>query len=251
MWRSTTAARADHGGTRSLAAPPHFEHHATLRDGTPVLLRPIRADDKWRLKEGLQQLSPHSRYLRFHAPVEHLTTEQLRYLTEVDYRRHMALVALNPDRPDEPGMGVARYVCLADDPTTAEAAVTVADRYQGRGLGSLLVQELTRYATTHGVTTFRNYVLSENAAMLDILQEAGGRREDLGGGVVQVDVPLAPDTAVDDDTGPLRVLRGIAGGDFPAVHWRFPWHVFLRHGPRARERAKGGDEPQQPGAPSE
>lgn len=164
-----------------------------LRDGTPAIIRPIQPGDKARLQQGLHRLSPRSRYLRFHTGVSTLTGEQLRYLTEVDGRDHVAWVALNPDAPDEPGMGVGRYVRLPDEPEVAEAAVTVADHYQGRGLGTLLLALVARSAVENGIATLRHYVLAENQSMLGILADLPATRVPEGGGVDRVDVALPAD----------------------------------------------------------
>jgi GNAT superfamily N-acetyltransferase len=195
-----------------------------LRDGTRALIRPIRPDDKERLIAGLAELSPESRYMRFHAAVTTLTESQLRHLTEIDYHDHMAFVALNLDAPEEAGMAVARYVRLKSDPTIAEAAITVLDRYQGRGLGTLLLKELSAHALERGIRTFRNYVLATNAAMLDIFDELGGRRTYDTAGVYQVDVPLDEEPVeLPERSTPERVLREAARGVLPPFHLVFPW----------------------------
>ena len=116
---------------------------AELRDGTRVLIRPIEPEDKGLLLSGFEQLSEQSRYRRFLAPVPKLTESQLTYLTEVDHDTHEALVAVDAGQPLR-GLGVARYVRLQDHPEIAEAAVTVIDAYQGRGLGTLLLALLAR-----------------------------------------------------------------------------------------------------------
>ena len=113
---------------------------AVLRDGTRVRIRPIVPEDKALLVAGFERLSPESRYRRFMAQVDRLTDEQLVYLTEIDYHDHYALMALDLDHG--PGIGVARYVRLRGEPEVAEAAVTVIDDYQGRGLGHLLLQAI-------------------------------------------------------------------------------------------------------------
>jgi GNAT superfamily N-acetyltransferase len=188
------------------------EHEVRLRDGTRALVRPIQPDDKARLQAGLQELSPRSRYFRFHSGVSRLSAAQLRYLTEIDYADHMAWVAINPDDPDHPGMGVGRYVRLREDPGIAEAAVTVLDRYQGLGLGTILLQFVSGSAIEHGIHTLRTYVLAENRPMLDILDEVGGTRVDEGGGVYRIDVPL-PEAAADLSGHPShRLLRAAARG---------------------------------------
>lgn len=193
-----------------------------LRDGTPAVVRPIEPEDKRRLQEGLRLLSPHSRYLRFHSGVERLTQAQLGYLTEVDGRDHVAWVALNPDEPDEPGMGVARYVRLPEEPDVAEAAVTVADRYQGRGLGTLLLNQLSRSAVENGVRTLRSYVLAENEPMLGLFDQLGATRTQEDPGLFRMDMPRPTDPEDLTDSAAMRVLRTLAGKRLPALRLALP-----------------------------
>lgn len=186
--------------------------HVVLGDGTRVLIRPIAPEDKDRLRAGLQLLSPRSRFLRFHAAVDDLSDEQLRYLTEIDHHDHVAWVALDEDRPEHPGIGVARYVRLPEAPNVAEAAVTVVDEYQGRGLGTALLGVLGRTARDHGIDTFRNYVLAENEVMLRLLDDFGAERGEATDSVQHIDVPIAarPDELPDNPAG--RILRAVAAG---------------------------------------
>jgi RimJ/RimL family protein N-acetyltransferase len=186
--------------------------HIVLRDGTRALIRPIRSDDKDRLVSGFERLSPRSRYMRFHMHIDELSPEQLRYLTEVDGRDHVAWVALNEGDPDQPGMGVARYVRVSDEPDIAEAAITVVDDYQGRGLGTVLLGVLAATARENGVTTFRNYVLAENEAMIGLLDELGAVLVPEGDGVHRLDLPIPEDPDDLPDTSAGRTLRAAAAG---------------------------------------
>ena len=176
--------------------PGAFARRTQLRDGTKILLRPIRPEDRSRLEAGLQRLSPASRYLRFHATVEQLTDEQLTYLTEVDHHDHVAIVALDLDHPDEPGVGVARFIREPYERGTAEAAITVADRYQGQGAGTILLGALAHRAREEGVQVFRNYVLDGNHAMLEVFDHLGAHREREADGLWRVDLKVPED---DDD----------------------------------------------------
>jgi GNAT superfamily N-acetyltransferase len=173
-----------------------WSRRTSLRDGRPVLLRQIRPEDRDRLSEGLQRLSPASRYLRFHTVIDELTPEQLDHLTRVDHVDHEAIVALDLDDLESPGVGVARYIREQHEPTVAEAAVTVADEYHGQGAGTILLGALASRAREHGITTFRNYVLEHNRAMLDVFDHLGADRHLQADGLWCVDLPL-PETEVD------------------------------------------------------
>jgi GNAT superfamily N-acetyltransferase len=160
-----------------------------LRDGTPALFRPVTAADKDRIKEGLAMLSPESRYLRFFSPVTRLSEEELRFFTEVDQVNHVAWGAINPDDLDLPGLGVGRFVRLKDDPDIAEAAVTVIDQYQRKGLGTFLVCLLYLLAADLDVKTIRGAILPQNRFLIDWLHSLGGTTE-YHDGAIMVDVPV-------------------------------------------------------------
>jgi GNAT superfamily N-acetyltransferase len=181
-----------------------------LDDGTRVLIRPIRAGDKRLLQEGIQRLSPQSRYLRFLHYLERLTAAELRYLTEIDYRDHFAWVAISLDQPDQIGLGVARYIRDKTRPTQAEAAVAVIDDYQGRGLGRLLLTRLADSARENGVDAFIAYLAPESPVVNHLLQNVAAATTSNEDGLVKVIVPLGSD---DPGPGSQAMLRAAAGGE--------------------------------------
>lgn len=190
--------------------PDEWSRRTELRDGTGVLLRSIRPEDADRLARGVKQLSPASRYLRFHAQVDELSAEQLRYLTEVDHHNHEAIVALDLDRRDRPGIGVARYIRETYEPSVAEAAITVADEYHGQGAGTILLGALATRARDAGVDVFRSYVLDGNHAMLEVFDHLGAERERETDGLWRVDlrVPESEDEVPNSPAG--RAFLGLA-----------------------------------------
>jgi GNAT superfamily N-acetyltransferase len=206
-------------GRARAALPPARE--IALRDGMPILVRPILPEDKDRLREGLTRLSRASRYRRFLTALDHLSDAQVRYFTEIDYENHMAWVALDPTQPAQPGLGVARYVRLPEDPTTAEAAVTVLDQYQGRGIGTILLEVLAASARQHGIRRFRAYVLAENVTMVEILRDLGAMVVRDGSPLrVDVPIPTSPEELPDTPTG--RVFKAVAKQAMPPFRLRYP-----------------------------
>lgn len=185
------------------------EHPAILKDGTRVIVRPIRPEDKEALARGLDQLSPESRYRRFLRPMTSLSQRELAYLTEIDYTNHFAWVAV-ANTKDQEGLGVARYIRDAKDPEVAEAAVAVVDDYQGRGLGSILMRLLVATALENGVHTFRGWVLGDNLEVLRPLERIGARRV-ADKGVLRVEVDLA---SMFDGSDIQEALRAVAAGEF-------------------------------------
>jgi GNAT superfamily N-acetyltransferase len=189
-----------------------LELESVLPDGTRVLFRPIEPSDKQMLQEGLRQLSDESRYRRFFRHIDHLSEKQLRYLTEVDGHDHVAWVAVLPELPGVPGVGVGRYIRLANEPDVAEAAVTVVDSYHHQGLGRTLLWLLARSAIEHGVGSFRAWTLGENHPMMELLRSLGAQPGRWEGGALELTVPLPADLDdLDQSPAPL-ILKEVARG---------------------------------------
>jgi RimJ/RimL family protein N-acetyltransferase len=148
-----------------------------LRDGGRFRIRPVRPSDRTLLLEAFERMSPRSRYQRFFTPVHDLGEPLLRSLTEVDYLERFAWVALACEGNREALAGVARYIRLPDDPTTAELALTVVDPYQGRGIGHVLLDALVLAAVEAGLSRFEGEILGENAAIRAVLADTGARLE--------------------------------------------------------------------------
>jgi GNAT superfamily N-acetyltransferase len=186
-----------------------------LSDGTPILIRPVVPEDKELLQQGLSRMSNESRYRRFMTPLRELTDSQLRYLTEIDYQTHMAWGAVEMTGNNSNPLGVARYKRLADDPAVAEAAVTVVDSYQARGLGSLLLGALVGSAAANGVKWFRGYVLENNAPARRLLETFNADVSRDCEGCLRFDVEV-PETLEDLPNKPMgKVFRAVAGRKIP------------------------------------
>lgn len=147
-----------------------------LTDGIRVRLRPIRPQDKAELTAGLGHLSEESVHKRFMSPKTHFSSAELRYLTEVDGRRHVALVAEEIDPPHRI-VAVARYVSLAVEPGTADVAIVVGDAIQGQGLGSVLAAQLADEAARNGIRRFSATMLSDNRAAQRLMAHLRGHLE--------------------------------------------------------------------------
>lgn len=163
--------------------------HVTLRDGSAVLIRPIRRSDKQQLLAGFERLSPESRYRRFLVPMPRLTAGLVRYLTEIDHHDHEALVALAADSGE--GVGVARYVRLEDEPEVAEVAVAVVDDWQRRGVATELLEMLAIRAGEEGIERFSVTCLADNREAIELFDQfATTRIARTESGLVEAEVEL-------------------------------------------------------------
>lgn len=167
-----------------------FSTHATLRDGRAIQIRSIKPSDKAALREAFGTLSPRSAYFRFLHFKNELSEDELKFLTEVDYLNHVPLVAVQRRGKNEKIIGVARYLRLAGGPlpsNSAEAVVAVSDAQQGRGIGTLLLENLAMIAKENGISEFHAEVLGGNNRMLQVLSHIGCQVQSLAqGGVVKV-----------------------------------------------------------------
>jgi GNAT superfamily N-acetyltransferase len=160
---------------------------ARARDGTEVRLRPLGRDERDLVAGFFAGLSEESRHRRFLQPMPRLSAAMLRHLVDVDGRRHAAMVA----EVDGECAGIARWVALPDEPGAAEVAVTVTDRFQGRGIGRLLLDALGPPALRAGVRVFIYLVDPNNRPVLHMLRSLGVRLA-FRDGLVQGRQPLTP-----------------------------------------------------------
>jgi RimJ/RimL family protein N-acetyltransferase len=140
----------------------------TLRDGTCVPVREIRAEDAAALQRLVDRSSERSIELRFFGPMKELSDEKARRFAEVDGVDRFALVALDPEDEDEI-VAVVRYE-REGDTDGAEYAALVEDRFQGRGLGIGLTRRLIEAARERGIGRLHALVLRENRRMLGLLR---------------------------------------------------------------------------------
>ena len=184
-----------------------------LADGTPVRLRLLRRADREKLVAAFDRLSPESRYRRFFTAMPRLPEKLLRRLLDIDGWNHVAIGAetVTTDPAEAEGVGIARFIRLTDEPAVAEAAVTVVDHMQRRGLGKLLVSALAQAARERGITRFRAEVLRTNEAMLALLRELDETaRPVVDGSLATYDLALPEPPAEERMTGPVYGLLRLA-----------------------------------------
>jgi acyl-CoA hydrolase/GNAT superfamily N-acetyltransferase len=152
--------------------PAELEKRFTLKDGTEVLLRPIKATDERLEQELLYSLSDQSIYLRFFSSTSAFPHERVQYYTTVDYDEHMAIVAIQEVDGEERMVGVGRYI-KEKDSDMAELALLVKDDWQGKGLGSLMHEYLDNIARAHNIGGFKAEVLDQNKRALHVFTRLG------------------------------------------------------------------------------
>jgi GNAT superfamily N-acetyltransferase len=149
---------------------PDYFVKERLKDGSEIIIRAMRPDDKERLVRAFVHLEPQTIRMRFFYAKRSLSDDDLRWLEENGHGNHVGLVATVPSGRDELIIGEGSYVALG---RAAETAFTVADAWQGRGIGRRLLQHLARIARGQGIDQFDACVLSQNAPMLAVFRHSG------------------------------------------------------------------------------
>ncbi len=152
--------------------PEQYESKETTGHGLQIFIRPIKPEDASLLLELFENLSPESRYHRFFSPMKSLSRDMLVRFTQIDYDRHIGLVALGREEGEEKMLGVARVI-MEPDRHNAEFSVAVGDRWQGKGVGRRLLERCLDTGRDYGIETVQGFVLAENTQMLRLGHELG------------------------------------------------------------------------------
>jgi GNAT superfamily N-acetyltransferase len=175
-------------------------------------------------------LSPDSRYRRFLAAMPELSEEMVRYLTEIDHHDHEAIAALDEETGE--GIGVARYVRNPQSRDVAEVAVAVIDDWQGKGLGTRLLEVLGARARAEGIQGFTALMLAANQEMMDVIKALGPVRiVDRDAGTVEIEMPI-PDVGL---SPALRKLLRVAARNNIVVPLENRYHAPYSARPAQRD----------------
>lgn len=170
--------------------PKELEKKAVIKDGTKLLLRPIKPTDEELIKELFYSHSDTTRYYRFFTTRKYLPRNLLHYLVNIDYDEMMALCAVLPEGNREHILGVARYY-LNRNTNMAEMAITIHDNWHRKGIGKALFSHLMETAKSRGIKGFTADILGDNVQMFKLLEALGvPLSRNLKGGVVHVEFPL-------------------------------------------------------------
>ncbi len=158
----------------AMQTPVHFLYGAritNLRDGTPVVLRPMRPGDVPFVLEMHDRVSAEALYFRYLHPY-HPTVEEIDRLARMEEKEGAAFVAVTQE-PVERVIGVALYCIEQENPTVAEPAFLVEDQFQGQGVGQALAQLMVGHASENGVRAFDALVHSANRKMMRLFEQSG------------------------------------------------------------------------------
>ncbi|WP_028537242.1 GNAT family N-acetyltransferase [Paludibacterium yongneupense] len=164
--------RKRYGHMAIMPYPSHMAKTLALDDGTPVTIRPVRPEDAQMQQAFVRELSEESRYNRYMSSIKQLSQSMLVRFTQLDYDREMALAMIHEADGVEEQMAVARFITDPDN-EGCEFALEVADRWQGHGIGNVLMEALFNAAREQGLKVMRGEVLAGNKGMLKLMRKLG------------------------------------------------------------------------------
>ncbi len=164
-----------------MTAPPHSRItdevvHTRLEDGTKVCIRSIRPSDEERMREGIEQLSAQSRYLRFFSPQRMPSSAVIERLLDADGHSHIAWGAIHSEGNEHPAIGAVHAVRDEADSDAAEFSVAIIDAFHGLGLARMLIAVLLVNCRLEGVDTLDVQILSENRAARGLVTWLGAEK---------------------------------------------------------------------------
>jgi acetyltransferase len=164
------AARGGHPRFAIRPYPKEWERELALRDGTPILVRPVRPEDEPLYQRFFTEVTAQDLRLRFFAPVKEFGHAFIARLTQIDYARAMAFIAIEQATGDMLG-GVRLHADANYE--RGEYAILLRSDLKGKGLGWLLMQMIIDYARATGLKVIEGQVLAENTTMLAMCRELG------------------------------------------------------------------------------
>jgi acetyltransferase len=169
---AATAGRYEHMAIHPY--PADLMSRWTLADGRPVTIRPIKPEDAALKQNFVRALSPETRYLRYMSAIRELSPSLLAKLTQIDYHREIALIAVTEADGNAPAqmLGVCRYATNPDG-TSCEFGIVIAESCQRCGLGTQMMHALTTIAQQRGLSTMRGIFLASNDHMLRFVERLG------------------------------------------------------------------------------
>jgi GNAT superfamily N-acetyltransferase len=141
-------------------------------DGQSIIIRPIDIHDMSLESDFIEHLSPETKHYRFFGAINNLSEKVLKTFCDIDGKNSMAFIATEKIDEKEIEIGVCRYV-VTSKPDVYELALTIADKWQHKGLGKLLMNQLISYAKSHGIKWLYSVELADNALMHNLCKELG------------------------------------------------------------------------------
>ena len=165
--------------------------HAALENGQPICIRAIRPNDEARMRDGVEQLSLESRYLRFFTGAPTLPDRVIARLVAVDGHRHLGWGAILSDDPEQMAIGAVHAIRSEGPADKAELAIGILDAFHGQGLARMLIAVLLLHCQLEGIAALTAQTLADNRPAIRLLRSLGAERSGTEDGVSEFSFDVA------------------------------------------------------------
>lgn len=201
---------------RIIPEGKNFKEHVLLKDGHGILLRPAQSDDKNLIREFLSRVSGESLRMRFMASISYVSDETINTFCKNDFSDVGCILAITGEGEEDRIVGLGNYIASANG-RSAEVAFLIEDEYQGKGIGTILLERLAGLAAANGFVEFEAEVLSENIQMLNVFKSSGFEiHQAWGSDTVHLELPVEGAAAVWERAG-LRERIAVANSIKPLL----------------------------------
>ncbi len=193
-----------------------YKEHVLLKDGKGLIFKPASPDDFNKVESFMTRVSQESLRMRFMASISQVSTNVIKELCSSDFKSSGCLLAVDGDDKDSKVVGLGNYI-TAGNGHTAEVAFLIEDDYQGKGIGTLLLERLAGLAAANGFVEFEAEVLPDNQQMINVFKSSGFERHQVwNSDTVHIELPVGSAAALWEITG-LRERIAVANSLIPLL----------------------------------
>jgi acyl-CoA synthetase (NDP forming)/RimJ/RimL family protein N-acetyltransferase len=193
-----------------------YKEHVLLKDGRGLIFKPASPDDFNIVESFMTRVSQESLRMRFMASISQVSTNVIKELCSSDFKSSGCLLAVDGDDKDSKVVGLGNYI-TAGNGHTAEVAFLIEDDYQGKGIGTLLLERLAGLAAANGFVEFEAEVLPDNQQMINVFKSSGFERHQVwNSDTVHIELPVGSAAALWEITG-LRERIAVANSLIPLL----------------------------------
>jgi acyl-CoA synthetase (NDP forming)/RimJ/RimL family protein N-acetyltransferase len=201
---------------RIIAEGLSYKENVLLKNGQGIILRPARPEDLPDVESFMKRVSHESLYMRFMAAISAVSPDIIKELCAGDFKNRGCLLAKTGDETDSKVIGLGNYVSIGNG-RTAEVAFLIEDNYQGKGIGTLMLERLAGLAVANGFVEFEAEVLSDNQQMINVFKSSGFERHQAwSSDTVHIELPVDSAAALWEITG-LRERIAAANSLYPLL----------------------------------
>ncbi len=193
-----------------------YKENVLLKNGQGIILKPATPEDTSNVESFMTRVSRESLRMRFMAAISQVSPNVIKELCSGDFKNMGCLLAITGDNEDSKVVGLGNYIAVGNG-HTAEVAFLIEDDYQGKGIGTLLLERLAGLAAANGFVEFEAEVLPDNQQMINVFKSSGFEKHQAwSSDTVHIELPVGSAAALWEIAG-LRERIAVANSLIPLL----------------------------------